>query len=148
MGTSQQLFCMMAPFEGEKVQLPFLRKKDSVPCSHRTPNSPWQCANGGDQIAKRQMNEVIEFLLCPMNQDKKHKMMNEAPQEGDCHGNTRAQGKPGSSTPLVTDRTRCTHTLESATNIYIFFHSSITIGRKSARAGVHTYNKALSSRTR
>lgn len=85
------------------------------------------------------MNEVIEFLLCPMNQDKKHKMMNEAPQEGDCHGNTRAQGKPGSSTPLVTDRTRCTHTLESATNIYIYFFTAQSLSAEKAHEQEYTH---------
>jgi hypothetical protein len=37
-----------------------------------------------------------------------------APQEGDCHGNMRAQRKRGTPTLPVTDRTRCTRTLEAA----------------------------------
>ena len=41
----------------------FLKKKVSVPCSRRTPNSPWQCASVGDQTTKQQVNEVTDRVF-------------------------------------------------------------------------------------
>ena len=58
-----------------------------------------------------------------------------APQEGDCHGNTRAQRKRGAPTLLVTDWTRCTHTSESATNMQ-FCHQLIQYWQQVRYEGV------------
>ena len=47
------------------------KKKDSVPCSCRTPIGPSQCATGGDQTTEcMQMNETKELFRCTVNQER------------------------------------------------------------------------------
>ena len=124
------------------------KKKDSVPCSCRTPIGPSQCATGGDQttecthdpnewIRSRKWTRLINSYSDARWIKKEKWIINtKAPQEGDCHGNARAQRKRGAPTPLVTDRTsRCTHTSESATNMQ-FCHQLIQYWQQAWYEGV------------
>jgi hypothetical protein len=68
----------------------------------------------------------------------------QAPQEGDCHGNMRAQRKRGTPRLPVTDSTRCTHTLEAATNtLYRFVTNFVLLAKIMIRVELQIITRSV-----